>query len=366
MTRPVMHVSKTMKAVVTTGHGGYDCLDFRDVAVPTPNHDEVLLRVLAAGINNTDINTRLGWYSPDITSATDAILPGTADTQSVKNGGWNEKTPFPLIQGTDCCGQIVALGAGVDETRLGERVLVQPCMRPNGHDDMRSIWMASDFDGAFAQYVVVPACEAFRVDCDWSSAELATLPCAYGTSENMLIRADVKSGDKVLITGASGGVGSATIQLAKRRGAHVTAITSAHKAQALLDLGADRILTRDDNVSAKLGDNSIDVVVDNVAGDTFSMMLTVLRRGGKFVSSGAIAGPVVTLDMRDMYLKDLCLIGCTAWDKPVFPNLIRYVEAGEIHPVLAATFPLSEIVKAQEVFLRKSHVGNIVLIPPGI
>lgn len=352
-----------MKAVVTTGHGGYDCLDYRDVAVPVPDRGEVLLRVLAAGINNTDINTRLGWYSSENTSATDAMINNTSQTRAMEDGGWNAKTPFPLIQGTDCCGEVVALGTGVEKSRLGERVLVRACMRLDGDSDKHCVWMASDFDGAFAQYVVVPACEAFRINCDWSDAELATLPCAYGTSENMLERAEVNSGDKVLITGASGGVGSATIQLAKRRGAHVTAITSAHKAQAVLDLGADCVLTRDDNILIRLGEDSIDVVIDNVAGATFSNMLKVLRRGGKFVSSGAIAGPVVALDMRDMYLKDLCLIGCTAWDAPVFPNLIRYVEAGEIRPVLAATYPLADIARAQDAFVKKSHVGNFVLLP---
>jgi len=104
--------------------------------------------------------------------------------------------------------------------------------------------------------------------------------------------------------------------------------------------------------------------VDNVAGPEFPNMLKVLRRGGKYASSGAIAGPIVTLDMRDMYLKDISLLGSTAWDEPVFPAVISYIENNEIRPVLAKTFPLKEIAKAQALFMEKKHVGNFVLIPP--
>ncbi|WP_315981074.1 zinc-binding dehydrogenase [Aliamphritea spongicola] len=107
----------------------------------------------------------------------------------------------------------------------------------------------------------------------------------------------------------------------------------------------------------------MDLVVDNVAGAGFPTMLKLLKRGGRLVSSGAIAGPVVDLDMRDMYLKDVRLIGTTAWDEPVFPNLISYIENGEIQPLLAAAFPLEEIVAAQQLFLTKQHVGKFVLLP---
>jgi NADPH:quinone reductase-like Zn-dependent oxidoreductase len=102
----------------------------------------------------------------------------------------------------------------------------------------------------------------------------------------------------------------------------------------------------------------VDVVVDNVAGPAFGGMLKVLRRGGRYVSSGAIAGPLVTLDMRDLYLKDLTMIGCTAWEEPVFPNLVSYIENGEIRPLLAKTFPLERIVDAQRAFTAKKHVGK--------
>ncbi len=361
MTEPV---PTRMNAVVTTGNGGYEMLEYKTVPVPVPAAGEVLLRVLAAGVNNTEINTRLGWYSSSVTTDTDA----TSDAQNREavqktDGGWNEATPFPLIQGTDCCGRVAVLGAGVNENLLGQRVLVRACMRPNGFDDPANVWMASDFDGAFADYVKVPASEVFPLACDWSDAELATIPCAYGTAENMLHRADVSPGDHVLITGASGGVGSAAVQLAKRRGARVSAVTSLSKMDQIAELGADTVLARNDNLLARPGEISIDVVVDNVAGPGFPQLLKLLKRRGRYVSSGAIAGPVVSLDMRDMYLKDITLIGCTGWDAPVFPNLISYIERGEIRPLLARTFPLKEIVQAQQAFMEKTHIGNFALIP---
>lgn len=353
-----------MIAVVTTGNGGYDKLDYCEVDKPVPSENEVLVRVLAAGVNNTEINTRLGWYSSAVTASTDDTSQvQSEEEEQLADGGWNEATPFPFIQGTDCCG-IVEEAA--DKSLIGKRVIVRACMRPNGYDDPTNVWMASDFDGAFAQYVKVPAGEAFAVDCDWSNAELATIPCAYGTSENMLHRAGVKAGDQVLVTGASGGVGSATVQLAKRRGARVTAIAGASKHDQLAALNPDRILDRNADLLADLGKEGVDVVVDNVAGPGFPTMLKLLKRGGRYVSSGAIAGPMVELDMRDMYLKDITLIGTTGWDEPVFPDLVGYIERGEIKPLLAKTFPLKDIAQAQEEFMQKAHFGNFVLIPPDV
>jgi NADPH:quinone reductase-like Zn-dependent oxidoreductase len=359
----------TMKAVVTTGNGGYEKLDYRDVPIPQLTSQEVLLQVLAAGVNNTEINTRLGWYSSQVTGSTEALSAGENEMQAARaqgDGGWNEETPFPFIQGTDCCGRVVAVAPGVDESIVGSRVLVRSCMRSAGWDSLENIWMASDFDGAFAQFVKVPATEVFPVNCEWSDAELGTIPCAYGTAENMVHRTKVAKGENVLIAGASGGVGSAAVQLAKRRGAVVTAIAGKAKIEKVKAIGADRVIVREENIVDCLGEKSMDVVVDNVAGPCFGGMLKVLKRGGRFVSSGAIAGPLVELDMRDFYLKDLTLIGCTAWDEPVFPNLVSYIEKGEIKPLLAKTFPLEKIVEAQREFTEKKHVGKFVLIPPPI
>jgi len=357
--------ARSMKAVVTTGNGGYDKLEYRDVPVPEPGPGEVLLQVLAAGVNNTEINTRLGWYSATVTASTEeAAEAKDAEAVAKPDGGWNRATPFPFIQGTDCCGRVVAAAPGGDESLVGARVLVRPCMRPEGFGSMENVWMASDFDGAFAQFVKVPAEEVFPVECDWSDAELGSIPCAYGTAENMVHRAEVAAGEHVLVAGASGGVGSAVVQLVKRRGAEVTAIAGAEKLEQVRALGADRAVDRTADIAAELGESSVDVAVDNVAGPAFGAMLQVLKRGGRYVSSGAIGGPLVTLDMRGFYLKDLTLIGCTAWDEPVFPNLVSYIERGEIRPLVARTFPLARIAEAQRAFLEKKHVGNFVLIPP--
>lgn len=355
----------SMKAVVTTGNGGYDKLQYCDVPIPVPAPGEVLLQVLAAGVNNTEINTRLGWYSGSTTTDTaSAALAQEAHAESKQDGGWNLATPFPFIQGTDCCGRVVAVATGVDPGLIGARVLVRPCMRPDGFNSLNNIWMASDFDGAFAQYVKVPASEVFPVHCDWSDVELGSIPCAYGTAENMLHRARLSKDEQVLIAGASGGVGSAAVQLAKRRGARVTAIVGRSKMQAVLDIGADRVISRDDDLLACLGEESVDVVIDNVAGPAFGQLLKLLKRGGRYASSGAIGGPLVTMDMRSFYLKDLTLIGCTAWDEPVFPNLVGYIERAELRPLVAKTFALDQIVQAQREFLDKAHVGKFVLIPP--
>ena len=358
---------QTMKAVVTTGNGGYDKLEYRDVPIPVLGPGEVLLQVLAAGVNNTEINTRLGWYSSSVNNSTQATAEIEEKQATAKaDGGWNEATPFPFIQGTDCCGRVVAVAPGEDETLVGVRALVRPCMRLTDFNSMENVWMASDFDGAFAQFVKVPAGEVFPVKCNWSDAELGTIPCAYGTSENMIHRAGVKKGDHVLVAGASGGVGSAAVQLAMRWGAVVIAIAGKTKMDRVRSLGVDRMIARGDDIVACLGEKSVDIVVDNVGGPGFAQMLKVLKRGGKYVSSGAIGGPLVSLDMRDFYLKDLTLIGCTAWDEPVFPNLISYIERNEIKPLLDRTFPLERIVDAQREFMEKKHFGKFVLIPPPV
>ena len=355
----------SIKAIVTTGQGGYERLVYKDVPMPQLQTGEVLLRVLAAGINNTDINTRVGWYDASVTNETkDAeSAPGGQGAIAGAARGWNGATPFPLIQGADCCGLVVAVAPGEDAKLIGERVLVRSCMRRHGFDSPETYWLGSDFDGAFAQFVKVPASEIFAVHCDWSDVELATIPCAYGTAENMLHRARVGAGDHVLVPGASGGVGSAVVQLALRRGATVTAITTPSKLEQVRAIGATRVLMRHDDIVNVLGESSVDVVVDNVAGPAFGVMVRVLRPGGRYVSSGAIGGPLVTLDMRSLYLKDLILMGSTAWDAPVFTNLVGYIERGEIRPLLAQVFALSQIAEAQRFFLDKAHVGKLVLVP---
>jgi NADPH:quinone reductase-like Zn-dependent oxidoreductase len=357
----------TMLAVVTTGNGGPDKLAYREVRRPRPRGGEALVRVLAAGVNNTEINTRLGWYSATVDDGTgeDAETQATAAVQR-EDGGWDAPTPFPFIQGTDCCGRVVEVGPGVDRGLLEQRVLVRPCMRPRGFSALDNIWMGSDFDGAFAQYVRVPASEAFPLESGLSDVELGAVPCAYGTAENMLQRAGVRTGQHVLVTGASGGVGAAAVQLARLRGAEVTALAGAAKAKQVLALGASLVADRDASPADVVGEQAVDVVVDNVSGPGLDALLATLRRGGRYISSGAIAGPAVGFDKRTFYLRDLTLIGCTAWDEPVFPALLGYLESGALRPPVAATWPLERIAEAQAEFLEKRHVGKYVLVPPDV
>lgn len=334
-----------MLAVVTTGNGGLDKLELREVRRPRPGAGEVLVRVLAAGVNATDINTRVGWY---------------------EDGGWSSPSPFPFIQGTDCCGLIEEAGATVERTLVGRRVLVRPCMRPHGFGSPETVWLGSDFDGAFAQYLLAPASEVFPVHSGLGDGELGIVPCSFGTAENMLARAGVSGGQHVLVTGASGGVGTAAVQLARLRGAEVTAVTGRDKAARLLELGAARVLDRGDDVAAVLGEQSADVVVDIVSGPGLDGLLSVLRRGGRYVSSGAVAGPGVAFDKRTFYLRDLTLIGCTAWDEPVFPALVERLERAELTPPVAGIYPLERIGEAQTEFLEKRHVGSYALVPPAV
>ena len=273
---------------------------------------------------------------------------------------------FPRIQGADCCGTIVAVGSDVASSRVGERVLVRTMQRSRVDPRPYECWtFGSECDGAFAQFAVAPAREVYRVACEWSDVELASIPCAYSTAENMLhrIRLDAET---VLITGASGGVGSAAVQLAKRRRATVIALSSAAKVDEVRALGADTVVDRNADLVSTLGEGSVDVVVDVVGGEQWPAFLDILRPGGRYVTAGAIAGPIAQIDLRTLYLKDLTLMGCTFQEEEVFENLIAYIEAGEIRPHVARVFPLEEIVRAQEAFLSKAFTGKLVLTIPEV
>ena len=279
---------RTMHAVLLTGHGGLEKLEYRtDVAVPEPGVGEVLIRVPAAGVNNTDINTRIGWYSKSVGQATGAGgasgFGGVDDTDASWSG---EPLEFPRIQGADCCGYVVAVGGGVDPARVGERVLVRTMLRSYVDYRPYECWtFGSECDGGFAQFAVAPARENHAVRCDWSDVELAAVPCAYSTAENMLHRAGLGA-ETVLVTGASGGVGSAAVQLAKRRGATVIAVCSPAKAGEVRAFGADQVVDRGADPVAALGEGSVDVVVDLVGGEQWPAFLDVLRRGGRYATAG--------------------------------------------------------------------------------
>ena len=362
----VDQIPSHMAAVQLVGHGGIEMLHYReDVPTPTPGPGEVLIKVAAAGINNTDINTRIGWYSKKVSDATSEDGAGGFDEVDDADATWSGvPMAFPRIQGADCCGRIVAVGEGVDTARIGERVIVRTLMR--NYVDNRPFECSvfgSEYDGAFAQFVRIHAKEAYPVSCDLTNAELASIPCAFSTAEGMLHRASVGA-ERVLVTGASGGVGTAAVQLAKRRGAYVIAVASGSKADAVREIGADEVVGRNADLVKATGSESVDVVVDLVVGGAWPSLLDVLKRGGRYTAAGAIAGPIVEFDVRTLYLKDLSFFGCTFQEDVVFENLVTYIENAEIRPVVAKTFPLSDIGQAQEEFLAKKFTGKLVLIPP--
>ena len=350
-----MTLPETMKAVVLTGHGGLDKLEWREnVPVPKPNAGEVLIRVGASAVNNTDVNTRTGWYSKAVRGDTGSAATDGYAGASDADGAWSGALSFPRIQGADCCGEIVAVGDDVDTARMGQRVLVRPMHRPSGAGPDALVTFGSERNGGFAEYATIDDEHALRIDSPLTDIELASFPCAFSTAEGMIQRAEL-GGERVLITGASGGVGSAAVQLAKRRGAHVTASTSPAKMEALRTLGADAVVNRSDAFPKE----AFDVVLDLVGGPRWPDLLDALVTRGRYVTSGAIAGPIVELDLRTLYLKDLTLIGSTRQDPRVFTDLVSYIEAGEIKPVVAETYPLRDLHAAQKAFLEKSHMGKI-------
>ena len=360
-----------MRAMLLTGHGGLDKLHYRDnVRVPQPGPDDVLIRVGACGMNNTDINTRIGWYSPDVTVGItqDAGRSGLANFQQ-SAATWDRSTmSFPRIQGGDIAGTVVLVGANVDSAVVGTRVLVDTWLRdwrdPNRLD--ATGFVGSECDGGYAEYATIPARNAYPVHTALTDAELATFPCSYVTAELMLARVQLGAGESVLITGASGGVGSALIQLARRRGARVVAVAGQQKAEQVRRIGADIVIPREVGDIGKAVSEPVDVVADVVGGPSFPSLLNVLRRGGRCVTSGAIAGPIVELDLRTLYSKDLVLHGATVTTPDIFPSLVQYIEAKEISPLLAHTYPLSQLREAQEAFLQKRHVGKLVIVPDAL
>ncbi len=362
-----MSVPATMSAMVLTGHGGFDKLEWHDDwPVPEPGAGEVLIRVLACGLNNTDVNTRTGWYAKEVRTGT----TGESLVTDESDGSWGGSVTFPRIQGADVCGQVVAVGAGADPALIGSRVLIDTWFRdwddPMNMDKCR--YYGSEINGGFAQYTVAPVRQVHVIDSPLSDAELASFATSYVTAENMLNRAQVGPGDRVLVTGASGGVGSALIQLANRRGAECVALCGTDKAAAVAELGPIAVLPREPEdlagaIEAATGWTSVSVVADVVGGPVFPQMIEVLQRGGRYTCAGAIAGPIVELDLRTFYLNDLTFKGATIVAPDTFADLVDYIARGEVRPLLAATYPLRDLVAAQKAFLSKAQVGNIVVIP---
>ena len=365
-------IPSTMRAVVLTGHGGIDKLVYREgYPTPTPLAGDVLIKVAACGVNNTDINTRTAWYSAEVKDGiTCSGGKGGFANYNQPDATWGGKSlAFPRIQGADVAGRIIAVGEGIEATRIGQRVITDGWLRDatDPLNPSKAIYFGSERDGGYAEYTTIPAENAHSVECDLSDVELATFNVAYATGENLLTKTRLTQGETVLITGASGGVGSAMIQLAKCRGARVVALTSSAKMKALQAIGADVCIERDapDLRTALLQAGepaTVDVVADVVGGTLFPRIIEVLRRGGRYGTSGAIAGPEVALNLRHLIYRDLEFFGATFLGPEIFANIVRYIEQGMIKPLVAKTFPLQELGTAQAEFIEKNHTGNFVIV----
>lgn len=342
-----------MRAVVLTGFGGLDRLEYReDVADPEPAAGEVRVRVGAAGINNTDVWTREGAYNRD-------------EDPSGQSGWRAGGFAFPRVQGADVVGRIDAVGCDVTDARIGERVLVDPALYEGDESDLVTTpYLGSERDGGFAELVTVPAANAHRIESSLGDTELATFPTAYATAIRMLGRTGLQPGESLLVTGAGGGVGSALVQLGVLREAHVVAVTSGAKREQVRALGAEVLDRGLGDLAGQLrlaGGGSPSVVADVVGGSLFPELVDLLAPLGRYVVAGAIAGPIVQTDLRTVYLKQLQLIGSSMATHQDFAELVRLVEAGSLRPLLARSYPLRELRRAQEDFVSKAFFGKLVV-----
>ena len=357
--------TRAVRAMVLTGHGGLDRYEWReDWPEPVPGPTEALIRVGACGLNNTDVNIRTGWYARTPPGATgDAPRTATGGT----GAGWSGRpVSFPRIQGADVVGEVVAVGGVADAGLVGARVMVDAWLRDPSDpgNPAKAGYLGSEADGGFAEYVRCGVRNLAVVESDLTDSELATFPCSHTTAEGMLDRARVGAKDTVLIPGASGGVGCALVQLARRRGARTIAMASESKHALVATLGPDKILPRSPpDLRAAVRGETVTVVADVVGGPGWPALVGILARGGRYTCSGAVAGPHVELDLRDLYLRDLTFTGSTVVSERVFRDVVGHIERGEVRPVLAAEYPLSELRAAQRAFIQRRHVGNIVVVP---
>ncbi|WP_329215536.1 zinc-binding dehydrogenase [Streptomyces sp. NBC_00683] len=347
-----------MTAAVLFRHGGPEALELRaDWPLPGVGPGQVLVRVGAAAVNNTDVWTREGAYG----------LPGRPEAKA----GWRGTLDFPRIQGGDIAGVISATAQDVPDAWVGRRVLVDPAFYADARDDAVPVGLlGSEADGGFASYVAVDAARVHDMSASpLSDQELAALPVAYGTALGMLERSHIRSGETVLVTGASGGVGLALVQLGAARGARVVALTSASKAAALQEAGAAAVLSREaDPVELQrrlreLAPEGLDAVADVAGGPWLEQLLPALRDGARWVIAGAVAGPVVTFDLRRLYLHNLSLIGSSMHTRAHFASLADLARAGTVRPRIAGNYRLTELHAAQEEFRRGTHVGKITITP---
>jgi NADPH:quinone reductase-like Zn-dependent oxidoreductase len=310
--------------------------------------------VTASSVNNTDIWTREGAY-------------GAASDPSATAGWRGVPIDVPRVQGADAVGHVDDVGPDVSRDLVGRRVLVDPAVYDgSGPSASVDALIGSELDGAFAEYLVVDAARVHDVGASpLTDAQLAALPIAYGTAAGMLARARAAAGERLLATGASGGVGIAVVQLAAAMGLEVIASTTADKAEQLVAAGADAVVDRrSDDLAAEVravAGGPIDVIADVVGGDAFARWPGLLATEGRIVVAGAIAGPIVEIDLRQVYLRQRQIIGSTMHTPEHFADLVGLANEGRVVPLVAAELPLEEIHAAQRLMRAPETVGKIVI-----
>lgn len=336
-----------MRAVLTVGHGARDRLQL-DEKFPDPQAapDEVLLRIAATAVNYHDIFTRRG-------------MPGI-------------KIPLPVIVGSDIAGEVVAVGAEVHAWKVGDRVLVDPVFR----DGKRFGMIGETTHGGRAELIAVPAAQLVAVPRAVSLEDAASLPLAYGTAYRMLVtQGRLARGEKVLILGASGGVGVACVQIARLRGAEIVAGTSSPaKLRALTALGADHAIdySKEGVVDAVKriygkprvsGGGGVDVAVNFTGGDTWRDTQRTLTHGGRLLTCGATAGFEVITDARYLWTFEHHYVGSNGWSVADLESLLGLIRDGKLKPVIDRVLPLAEAAEGERLLEEREVIGKVLLKP---
>ncbi|MCH8308852.1 MAG: zinc-binding dehydrogenase [Proteobacteria bacterium] len=341
-----------MKAAVIHQFGDFDVLGVEDVATPKPKPGNVLVKILAAGVNRLDHYLREGSVVPDF--------------------------PFPHILGADAAGEVFRPGKGVTGFEIGERVIVVPGYPQNEED--YGIYPASQapsfglpglhIPGTYAQFIEVPARFLLKDETGLTPEEVATLPVALATAVRAVKEvAGVKAGDSVLIQAGASGSGSMQIQVAKALGARVaTTIRNASKADIVREIGADLVInTSNEDLVERVKEwtdgRGADVVIDNLAGDVFATSIAAAKATGVIVAFGFAAGPEVKFDIRSLFFEQKEIKGSMASDKRDMEFGLQLVSDGKIRPLLDRTMPLSEAAEAHRLVANNEVIGSIALLP---
>jgi len=341
-----------MKAAVIHQFGDFDVLGVEDVATPKPKPGNVLVKILAAGVNRLDHYLREGSVVPDF--------------------------PFPHILGADAAGEVFRPGKGVTGFEIGERVIVVPGYPQNEED--YGIYPASQapsfglpglhIPGTYAQFIEVPARFLLKDETGLTPEEVATLPVALATAVRAVKEvAGVKAGDSVLVQAGASGSGSMQIQVAKALGARVaTTIRNASKADIVREIGADLVInTSNEDLVERVKEwtdgRGADVVIDNLAGDVFATSIAAAKATGVIVAFGFAAGPEVKFDIRSLFFEQKEIKGSMASDKRDMEFGLQLVSDGKIRPLLDRTMPLSEAADAHRLVANNEVIGSIALLP---